>query len=181
MTLKLITAPAEEPVTLAEAKVQCRVDADITIDDGLLTGLVVAAREACEHLIRRAIITQVWERTLDSFPYGGIDLGRPPVSAINSITFLDADGADQELATSAYMLDNASELEAWALPAAGTEWPDTGEYLNAVTVRFTCGFGAAAAVPQSIRSWILLKVKSLYDNCEMSPSADRLLDRWNAY
>lgn len=189
MTLKLITPPAAEPVTLAEAKVQCRVDADITTDDALLTGLIAAAREACEHELGRALIDQEWERTLDVFPCSGIALGMPPVSAIGSITYLDADGAEQVMDSSAYTLDSASDSEAFALPAAGTDWPTTGDYLNAVRVRFTCGFGADAAdVPQAIRAWILLKVAALYVGGEgadaatkMAPHLDRLLDRWRVY
>lgn len=189
MTLKLITPPAVEPITLAEVKVQCRVDTDITTDDALLTGLAVAAREACEHELGRALIDQVWERTLDVFPCSGIALGMPPVSGIVSITYIDGDGAEQVLDPSASTLDNASDSEAFALPAAGTEWPDTGEYLNAVKVRFTCGFGAAGTdVPQAIRAWILLKTAALYVGGEgadaatkMAPHLDRLLDRWRVY
>ena len=189
MTLKLITPPAEEPVTLAEVKVQCRVDSDITADDTLLTGLAVAAREACEHELGRALIEQVWERTLDVFPCGGIALGMPPVSEIVAVTYIDVDAVEQTLATSAYTLDNATDSEAFALPAAGTDWPDTGEYLNAVKVRFKAGFGPAADdVPQAIRAWILLKVAALYVGGEgadaatkMAPHADRLLDRWRVY
>jgi uncharacterized phiE125 gp8 family phage protein len=191
MTLKLITAPTVEPVTLAEAKIQCRVDTDITTDDALLTGLIAAAREACEHELGRALLEQVWERTLDVFPCdgGGIALGMPPVSAIGSITYLDADGAEQVMDQSAHSLDSASDSEAFALPAAGTDWPTTGDYLNAVRVRFTCGFGPDAAdVPQAIRAWILLKVAALYVGGEgadaatkMAPHLDRLLDRWRVY
>lgn len=51
--LKLITAPAAEPITLAEAKLHAR--ADTSAYDSLITALIVAAREECEHITGRYI------------------------------------------------------------------------------------------------------------------------------
>ena len=45
MPLTLITDATVEPVTLDQAKVQCRVDDDITTDDDLLQTLITAARQ----------------------------------------------------------------------------------------------------------------------------------------
>ena len=53
MTLKLITAPATEPVTLAEAKVHLRCGDD---EDALLGVLIQAAREQAEHQLGRALV-----------------------------------------------------------------------------------------------------------------------------
>jgi hypothetical protein len=38
--------PADTPITLAQAKAQCTVDADITVDDALLEGFVFAGSTA---------------------------------------------------------------------------------------------------------------------------------------
>ena len=43
MIIKVITAPTSEPITLAEAKAQCRVDG--TDEDTLITSLIGAARQ----------------------------------------------------------------------------------------------------------------------------------------
>ena len=66
MSLVIITPPATEPITLTEAKAQCRVDG--TAEDALLTIYIQAAREQCERLIGRKLITQTVEQRLDAFP-----------------------------------------------------------------------------------------------------------------
>src|SRR3974377_2319928 len=69
MRLDLITPPAVEPVTLAEAKQHARVE--YPDDDALITGMIVAARRMAETRLRSALITQTWNLYLDSFPSAG--------------------------------------------------------------------------------------------------------------
>lgn len=66
MPLQLVTPPAGEPVSLAEAKQHLRVDGD---DDDLLIGsLIAAARQAAETQTGRQLITARWKLVLDAFP-----------------------------------------------------------------------------------------------------------------
>jgi uncharacterized phiE125 gp8 family phage protein len=87
MSLKPITAPAEEPVTLVEAKAQCKVDH--SADDALLAIFIQSAREAAEHITGRAFITQTWELVLDAFPAAEIQLSKPKIQSITSVKYLD--------------------------------------------------------------------------------------------
>ena len=58
MPLVIVTPPAEEPVSLAEAKLHLRVD--IADDDALITALISAARQAAETITGRQIVTARW-------------------------------------------------------------------------------------------------------------------------
>lgn len=175
VSLKLITAPSSEPITLAEAKSHCRIDANT--DDALVTALIVAAREQAEAYLGRAILTQTWERVLDDFPRmdrGEIELGLPPVQAITQIGYVDAYGIAQTLSASAYSLDADSD-PGWALPDPDDGWPATADTINAVRIRFTSGWSSAAVVPQSIKQWMLVQVGYWYANREAA--GERKLDR----
>lgn len=178
MGLSLLTAPASEPVTLAEARLWCKVDT--TDDDALITSLVRHARQRAEDIMQTAVITQRWDQTLDSFPPAEIRLRRPPVSRIVSITYVDTAGATQTLASSNYTLD-ASTFPGWVLPAYGVDWPATRDQANAVTVRFDTGYANASAVPEPIRTWMHLTVKFLYDNREAFVVGARISEVPNRY
>ena len=158
MSLQLVTGPSES-ITLVEAKLHLRVEN--SDDDSLISVLISAAREDCEHQLGRGIGSQTWRRTLDAFPSGGIELGMPPVSAVSSVQYVDPDGMLQNLSAGLYVLDDRSDLEAWLLPAEGTDWPDTQDTANAVTVTFVCGL---TTVPSTVRAWMLLRIGTLYQH-----------------
>lgn len=162
MALKLITPPSLIPVTLAEAKLHCKVD--VSDDDALITSLISAATEAAEHATGRAILPQTFELTLDCFP-DYFELTRQPVTAITSIIYQNTAGAPVTLSGAAYTLDASSESgPAKVTPAYGTAWPQTRVDVAAVKLRYVAGYANAAAVPESIKSWIKLQIAAMYEN-----------------
>lgn len=165
MTLKLITAPATEPVTASEAKSHLRVDT--TADDTLIGTLITAARQHVENHLRRALITQTWELVMDAFPAGDvIRLPRPPLVSVTSIKYTDEDGNESTFSSAAYVVDTDSTKGRVVLKS-GETWPsDTLAAANGVRVRYVAGYGEASAVPRPIRQAILLLIGTLYENRE---------------
>jgi len=162
LSTQIVTPPIVEPITLALAKQQLRVD--FTDDDAIITGLITAARQYCEKRTRRAFFNQTWVRTLDFFPlYGNgfatrtpserdtwpygtwywdkvtIDLPYPRTISVNSITYLDDNAEQQTLPTSAYNVDYTC-LPCRIAPAQGLFWPILNNYIPGnVRITFTAG------------------------------------------
>jgi uncharacterized phiE125 gp8 family phage protein len=160
MGYRQITPPSAQPVTLAEAKAQVRVDH--SDEDALITRLTAAATSYLDGrtgILGRCLVTQTWELTLDAFPDGEIELPLGPVANVVSVTYVGTAGTTQTLASSNYYFDDAS-LSQWVVPVA--DWPDTKDVANAVTVRFIAGT-AAASVPEAIRHAILLLIGHWYE------------------
>lgn len=188
MTLRLITAPAALAVSLIEAKAHLRL-IDAT-DDALVTAMIGAATESAEHATGRALMAQTWEAGFDSF-IDTLVLTRVPVQSVTSITYIDAAGVLQTLLPALYTLVQDDFGFARILPAYGTTWPAVRGDADGVKVRYVAGYASAAAVPQSIKSWILLNVGSQYENREsetvgngsaIAPAfADALLHRYKVY
>jgi uncharacterized phiE125 gp8 family phage protein len=163
MGLKLKTAPSVEPVTLAEAKLHCKVDA--ADDDALITALIVSARQQAEHATGRALVTQVWELSMDAFPADSLEIPRPILQTVDSITYLDTAGIRQTLANTEYQVI-VDELIGRVVPAYDKTWPTCREQPGSVVVTFTAGYGLAVSVPSSIKAWMLLAVATLYGQRE---------------
>jgi uncharacterized phiE125 gp8 family phage protein len=165
MALKIITPPAEEPVTPAEAKASPSFRVTGTTDDADITSLITTAREMAEAITRRALITQTLEIVLDGFPSGGIELYCPPIQSVASIKYIDTDGVEQTLDPLLYAVDDDSE-PGLVVPAYGESWPSTRDQVNAVRVRYVAGYGAAADVPAAFKTWIKMRAGTLYDNSQ---------------
>lgn len=163
--LTQLSPPAAEPLTLADAKLHLRVDADITEDDGLIAALIVTARQQAEHRTGRALVTQQWRLGLDRFADDSLELPLPKLQSVQSVTYLDADGVRQTLAGAEYDVVT-DELVGRLLPAFGKTWPDCRIRPGSVQVSYTCGYGAASDVPQSIKAWMLLAIGAWYENRE---------------
>lgn len=164
MGLSLVTAPALEPVSLAEAKAHCRIDT--SDEDALLAGYILAARHHCETYLRRALMTQTWDFLLDTDWPDCIELPKPPLQSVTSITYYDSAGALQTLATDQYRVSikrNEGAIE----PAYSVTWPTVRDQSDTIVVRFVCGYGSNPGdVPEQIRQAMLLLIGHWYNNRE---------------
>lgn len=158
--LTCTVAPTAEPLSAAEVRQYARIDE--TTDDSLVLALIAAARECCERVTGRTLVTQTWKLVLDAFPAAGLYLPRPPLQSVSSITYLDASGVQQTLAPTLYRVDAVSD-PGWLELGFGASWPATYGVSACVAITFVCGYGAASAVPPGIRERLLCYVAHRYD------------------
>lgn len=165
MRLTLITPPSAEPVTLDEAKKQCRVDSDE--DDLVISGMISAAvsyLDGPSGVYGRAIMPQVWQLDLPGWT-DAITLPVEPVRSV-SVTYTDPDGAAQTMPSSSYLLST------W--PSFATEWrfvsgaarPALIDSEYPVSITINAGFADAAAVPPELKAAMLMMIGTLYENRE---------------
>jgi len=158
MSTIVITPPSIEPLSLEEARLQCRIDD--TVQDALLQIYLQSARKRVEHHTGRSLMLQTRQATLDAFPKA-IKLEGAPVIDVLSITYTATDGVDVVLDPADYKVDLYS-TPPWIVPAYNTSWPDTLCTINAVRVVYRCGYStstdpatARAAVPADAKNWML--------------------------
>ena len=154
MPHKTITAVTAEPVSLQEARLQCKVDSDDTTHDAVLLSLITAAREFAEHYTGRALAPQTLEMALDSFP-DVFALAMPPVASITSIKYTDTAGDEQTLGTDQYALSLYGEARL-VTPAYGVTWPSTQAIPDAVRVRYVTGY---TNCPRAVKAAMLLHIE----------------------
>jgi hypothetical protein len=179
--LKLLTAPATEPITRTEAKLYLRVDS--TADDSLIDILIAAARQMVEEHIGRSLITQHWTLWLDRFPGGNepwwdgvreaslsvlsnarceIKIPRGPVSAVTHLKTYNDSGDASTMDSSDYHTD-LSGYPARLVLKNGAVWPTDLRSANAIEIQFVAGYGAAGDVPSAIKAAIYQIVAAMYD------------------
>lgn len=165
MALTLITAPAVEPITMAEAREHLRVDH--TDDDTMIALYISAARANAEAFLGIALVAQTWELTLDAFPADEIEITLAPLIEVTSVIYLDLNGDEQTLNASEYTVDLASVPGRIAFV---TSWPSTDDVINAVRVRFIVGHSVDSPLDLTdipdIKAGILLTIGTLYANRE---------------
>lgn len=82
-----ITPPSYQPITLAQARAQCRIDADNATEDTLFTSVwIPAVVDTCEQILCRSIMKQTWRLTLDDFA-DEIALPWPNVLAVSAVEY----------------------------------------------------------------------------------------------
>ena len=143
MTIKTITPPTTEPVTLQEVKDQLRIVHDE--EDDLITAYIVAARRYIENVLTyRTFIEKELHLSIDEFPSRKlpteINLPYPPAQEVMSISYKDKDGEETTISDDKYIVDTDSE-PARIVPASGESWPTEELYpLGAVKIRYKAGY-----------------------------------------
>src|SRR5574338_243034 len=173
MALTLFTAPAVEPITVAEVRERIAIGDET---DETIAALIAAAREHIDGpdgYLGRALINQTWDLWLDRFPSrcrdgrGWIELPLAPVQSVTHVKYIDSAGVLQTMVVDTdYQLDLKSQPGRILPPYCGS-FPCPREVPNAVTVRSVAGYGApATSIPHRIRQELLQLVEHWIDDCE---------------
>ena len=157
--------PAEEPISLEDAKLHLRVDTDD--EDALIRELISAAREYCEDITSRALVTQ----TIIAYPKSfGEALPRPPLQSVAKVTYTDSTGAEHTMAPGVdYLVDTVNER--LVLPA-GKAWPTFAPNpVNPIIVEYTAGYDIP---PRTVRQAMKLLISYWYDNRQPGELDERM-------
>lgn len=168
MKTSIVTAPAAEPVSLADAKLHLRVETAYTADDAYITALITLAREYVELVTNRKLITQTWKYYPEGWPcrdYLSIPYGM--LQSITSITYYNTDGSSATMSSSDYIVESATDPGRVVL-AYGESWPSETLYpSNPIHIQFVCGYGlAGSSVPTPIIQAIKIMVADMYEQRE---------------
>lgn len=89
MSLRIITQPTAEPVTLAEVKSRLRLTD--TADDTLITAQITIAREYVERILGRSLAVKTYAAFYEKFPCIGhpLILPVPPTTSVSAVKYLD--------------------------------------------------------------------------------------------
>ena len=173
-----LTPPTVEPVSIAEAKLQCRID-DTGEDLGLMATYISAAREWAEAYTQRTFIHTQWQLRTDSFPFE-FRLPFPPMARATGYTdvaltytasIVDGVGTVVTLPTDKYRVDR-EQIPGGIRPLYGQTWPAYIVDRNAVTATWWAGYGEdGTKVPKAVKPAIMMLVAHLFSNREMTSEA----------
>jgi len=165
-SVRRLTPPAVEPVSLAEAKSHLRVDTDT--DDAYIGTLIKAAREWVEEYLDRSLVYTQWQVKTDQWPVE-FELPRPPVATAGthtavSLTYESIDGTTKTVPGSEYRVDRDSVPGVVRNVYNGT-WPSDALFdSNSITLTFWAGYGPDATnVPQVVQHACLFLIAHWYE------------------
>jgi uncharacterized phiE125 gp8 family phage protein len=171
----LVTGPAEEPVSLTDAKLQLRVTQPN--QDRLIVSYIQAAREAAEAFLHRGLFTQTWQLTLDGFADCVWLPMAAPLQSVTSVRYYDADGTLQTLASTFYTADLVSR-PGRLTRAANQLWPSVqpDRLTGRIVITYVVGWATVEAIPERIKQGIRLYLGYLdADRDGLEPNAAQAL------
>jgi len=163
--LILVTPPTEQPV-LVEDLITAIHPVESGEENDLLESYIAAAAATAETYLRRALCAQQWQWSLDGFPGSSVlRPPKPPLISVDSIKYLDPDGALTTLDPAVYTVDLTAVPGRVALAWAQT-WPSTRQELAAVRITFTAGWAKAKDLPEGIKAGMKSLIGTWYESRE---------------
>lgn len=153
----------------------CEFGTDILVnestiaEDDLLTAIIYAGIEHVENITRRKLLTQTWEYYLDEFPEDDfIKIPFGNLASVTSIIYKDSDGTETTMTVNTdYLVETNGEGIGRIVLPYGITWPTfTAWPSKPITIKFVCGWTAAASVPYVIKVALKLICADMYENRE---------------
>ncbi|MBD3762462.1 head-tail connector protein [Rhizorhabdus sp.] len=145
-----------EPITLALAKKHLRVDH--SEEDDLIGGMIADARAWVEEYTGQTLVQAPLTEQINGFE---AQLLAWPIASVTGVTYLDADGAEQELTDDVWELRNAKRPAALRLKS-GAQWPTVRHGNGAITVELTAGYATLDEIPGGIRRAMYVLLEGYY-------------------
>lgn len=168
MNVWTISEPTAELITLEEARLHLKLDAEGSPathpDDSLVQVLITAARQSAENFLNAKVGEWQLELRLSDFA-DEIEIPDPVVS-IDQVTYIDTAGATQTVSATDYELAGTPDAPILR-PVYGEAWPsDVRNQGDAVRIRYTTGYstGSPNTLPSAIKAAMLLTIGHLYAN-----------------
>lgn len=162
MSITIVTPPASEPISLAEAKLFLRVDHNA--EDSLIATLIGAAREAVEAGCGRALITRRVRESLDIWrrdAVGGAVLGTGPVGDVIAVRLLADNGSQSVIDPERYRLEGHRDRPRLVFPPG---MPATLRSAGGIEIEYDAGYADDAAdLPVALRVATMQIVTALYE------------------
>lgn len=157
--------PTQEPFSLVDVKLHCRIPADVLDEDAMTREYMRAARVLFEEYTQTTAFTSTWVWVQDDFC--GDDIVLPmgaPLQSVTSVKYYDTTGTQQTLATSYYRVDTVSRPGRVVLKP-DQSWPDVqSDRGQAVEVTYVAGHSTAAAIPPTAKVGMYLLINHLVEN-----------------
>src|SRR5216684_3586066 len=137
-------------------------------EDALIASYLQAARQYVEEGYDRALVTQTWDYSIDTFPWANLSIELPiwPLQSVTSITYTDSNNNPTVWPATNYFVDAVHKPGRIVL-AYGQGWPSvTLRAANAVVIRYMAGYGDHTTIPATTRSALMLLVEHWYENRE---------------
>jgi uncharacterized phiE125 gp8 family phage protein len=157
----LISGPAFEPLSLAEARLWLRYDT--TFEDSAMALLMTAVRQAVESASRCHLVTQRWRLVADAWPKGlVVPLPMNPVQSIDAVRIYDSAGVASLLPAQRYRLSRSNLFARLKFDAPP---PAPGIFANGIEIDLTTGFSSNVNdIPGPLRQAMRLLLARWFDN-----------------
>jgi uncharacterized phiE125 gp8 family phage protein len=171
-TKQWIRTVAKTLVAACEFGTTIMVWEPVSTEDSMLLEDLKTSRRDVENDTGRKIITQTWDyypsRWPDSRDYENDRIKIPygNLQSVTSVKWKDTAGTETTLVENTdYLVElNGTECGYIVLPYQES-WPDTELYpSNPITIRFVCGYGLAADVPENVKRAIKSRAVNYYMN-----------------
>jgi len=172
--IRVVTAATEEPISLADAKLNLRVDHND--DDLRIQRHITEAREWVERRVQKAIANATMAQAYDAFPVGNapLVLSITPIASVTGLQYENTSDVTIVMATPADYIFKPPNL----LYPGGAAWPVAYNRADSVRAKYIVGEAAVAVLPSPLIAAMHLKIQHLYDGDETDAAIHSLLTNY---
>jgi uncharacterized phiE125 gp8 family phage protein len=156
-----------EPVTATEVKDFARIDG--SNEDATIELFITAARQAAEDFLGRAFIEQTWRLSFDWWEDYAIELPRPPLISISSVTMIDDEGVITVYDSANYYIATEGMAGRCVIKDGCVPPINADRFITGYRINYVAGYGSDGTyVPEVMKLAIKQWAVAIYEGRAMT-------------